>query len=493
MEMSVPPTSGEVYVRAPGRDWERVPVGICHSSRLPFRLTLLLLNSVLTFGCMYSYDLPSTTQVWLESSKEGEPIEGSEGLDFNALQYCALYIAFVVGSAIIVGLVYSINVMHIRVGLLFFGALSFGGTVVCALAAEHAQFWLMLLGRAMLGCGTGGLTLLQNRLVVAWFTGRALGYAFGFTAAVTRVGGVLNFLVSPQIVRMHGLHHAYWNASSLSALSAAAAVLLIMLHTCGLYQLGEEAPNSKPLWTLQSIRPSRFPSTVWLLCLCVVCFYATTFSFVGVACLYLFQAEGYTPEHSSFIAGFFYYLSVIVSPFMSTLMDAIGRRGWLIMLVGGLITAAFALLRFADVSPIVPFTLLGCAYPIAASSMWSSASYLLDRTQAGPAITLMTLLQMSASALGSTGIGLIRLDHERPDAARWDFVLLVLLCGAGAFLFFAIALNLANYGKRGHLNLTAAGRQRKFAALLLRAEAIDDLRLNYGSVSSSRSATPSRF
>ncbi|ESN92168.1 hypothetical protein HELRODRAFT_184517, partial [Helobdella robusta] len=72
---------------------------------------------------------------------------------------------------------------------------------------------VMLLGRLLFGAGNGSLTIVQTRLSAIWFKDKELAMAFGVTLAFSRLGSVLNFLVTVSFADRFGLSWTLWGGA----------------------------------------------------------------------------------------------------------------------------------------------------------------------------------------------------------------------------------------------------------------------------------------
>ena len=52
--------------------------------------------------------------------------------------------------------------------------------------------------------------VVQNRITAFWFKDKELAMAFGFTLTFSRLGSVLNFLVTQHFRQSYGLHWTLW-------------------------------------------------------------------------------------------------------------------------------------------------------------------------------------------------------------------------------------------------------------------------------------------
>jgi len=60
----------------------------------------------------------------------------------------------------------------------------------------------------------GKLLVVQNRITAFWFRDKELAMAFGFTLAFSRLGSVLNFLLTARFDEKFGLQWTLWAGKS---------------------------------------------------------------------------------------------------------------------------------------------------------------------------------------------------------------------------------------------------------------------------------------
>ena len=61
-------------------------------------------------------------------------------------------------------------------------------------------------------CGLAAVV--QNRITAFWFKDKELAMAFGITLAFSRLGSVLNFLVTPNFANSYGILWTLWGGIS---------------------------------------------------------------------------------------------------------------------------------------------------------------------------------------------------------------------------------------------------------------------------------------
>lgn len=80
-----------------------------------------------------------------------------------------------------------------------FAFLCWVGQLMFAVGALVKRWPIMLLGRTLYGFGGESICVAYSTLLSQWFAGREVAFAFGVALAISRLGSVLNNLVSPEV------------------------------------------------------------------------------------------------------------------------------------------------------------------------------------------------------------------------------------------------------------------------------------------------------
>lgn len=81
-----------------------------------------------------------------------------------------------------------------------FGALISVGQFIFSLGCQANSMQTMLFGRIIFGLGGESLNICQNAMIVKWFFKSEIALPLGLTISVSRLGSVLNDIISPRIV-----------------------------------------------------------------------------------------------------------------------------------------------------------------------------------------------------------------------------------------------------------------------------------------------------
>ncbi|ESO08291.1 hypothetical protein HELRODRAFT_92341, partial [Helobdella robusta] len=286
------------------------------------------------------------------------------------------------------------------VGALTFSFLCVLGSSLFALGTHlrgtAALLPVMLLGRLLFGAGNGSLTIVQTRLSAIWFKDKELAMAFGVTLAFSRLGSVLNFLVTVSFADRFGLSWTLWGA-----------ILVGILDRIGLKQLGMEETSNQDAKKLKFTDIKHFNLLYWLIDLSIMFFYNGVFPFVADASKFIQDKYGYNQKDASYVSGAVYYLSMVLSPFLGYVVDIIGKREALTFACAILTTPVFILPAVTDLFPIILTLWLGLTYSLAAASMWPSIPLVVMQSAVGTAMGLVTSIQMIGIGLSNIIVGAI--------------------------------------------------------------------------------------
>lgn len=323
---------------------------------------------------------------------------------------------------------------------------------------------VMLLGRLLFGAGNGSLTIVQNRITAFWFKDKELAMAFGITLAFSRLGSVLNFLLTANFANAYGLTWTLWGGSVLCGVGFLSAIVVSFLDIYGVKQLGQDTNLKMNSKNVKVGDIKRFSLQYWLLALTIMFFYNGIFPFVADASKFIQDKYGYK-HTSTYMAGAVYDVSMVMSPFLGGVIDVFGRRGLLAIGCAVLTIPVFGLLAFTEVHPLVSTLWLGITYSVAAASMWPSIPLVVSQATIGTAMGLTTSVQMVGIGLSNIIVGQILGKSENlpkvETLLRWKYVMIFLLGNVLACVATALFLNTVDRKRGGVLN---ASRKEKIAS-----------------------------
>ncbi|ESN95555.1 hypothetical protein HELRODRAFT_193538 [Helobdella robusta] len=448
-----------------------------HASKALFRFVLLALNCLLSFGSYFCFDMPSVLQTRFQCNSSSFDLNTTTNftndcLDMSPAQYNLLYMIYAWTNAVIViGAGFFIDKVGNQVGALTFSFLCVLGSSLFALGTHlrgtAALLPVMLLGRLLFGAGNGSLTIVQTRLSAFWFKDKELAMAFGVTLAFSRLGSVLNFLVTVSFADRFGLSWTLWGGAMLCCLGLVAAILVGILDRIGLKQLGVEETSNQNAKKLKFTDIKHFNLLYWLIALSIMFFYNGVFPFVADASKFIQDKYGYSQKDASYVSGAVYYLSMVLSPFLGYVVDIIGKRGVLTFACAILTTPVFILLAVTDLFPIILTLWLGLTYSLAAASMWPSIPLVVMQSAVGTAMGLVTSIQMIGIGLSNIIVGAIletKDQNKEEILLRWKYVMIFLLANNVLCILVSVALNVVDRARDKVLNLSRSQKRQLIAS-----------------------------
>ena len=73
------------------------------------------------------------------------------------------------------------------------------GQFIFVYAISNNYYFLMIIGRAILGISSNSLSVSQSAIVAKWFREKELAFAFGLTLSIGRIGSAVNSALTPRI------------------------------------------------------------------------------------------------------------------------------------------------------------------------------------------------------------------------------------------------------------------------------------------------------
>eukprot|EP01106_Pelomyxa_sp_JSP_P008909 TRINITY_DN244_c0_g1_i3.p1 TRINITY_DN244_c0_g1~~TRINITY_DN244_c0_g1_i3.p1 ORF type:complete len:378 (-),score=104.99 TRINITY_DN244_c0_g1_i3:152-1285(-) len=325
-----------------------------------------------------------------------------------------------------------------RACALLFCAIAFAGQTVLATGVQVNQFSVMVVGRTIFGLGLGSITVAQTTISNAYFRDVDLATACAATLTMSRIGSVMNFLLSPYLYIWWGssLPAVFWWGTSMTFLSFAAAVALFIVDRWiekKKFTLGGKVPpgkrgSRKIVWR----DVLKFPPIYWVLCIICSTYYINIFCMMAILPDFLQERNGYNDQTASMISSCVYFMAIPCVPVFGRLIDTFGIR------MHALLCAVAFLIPFDVAMALttwnaIPFLLLcGASYSLVASSLWPSLCKVVPTNTVGSANGICTSIQMIGIGCANLIVGALR------DAYTYTEVMLFLCCCGFAATVFAV-------------------------------------------------------
>ncbi|KAK2947792.1 putative MFS-type transporter [Blattamonas nauphoetae] len=361
-----------------------------------YRWLVLFITSMLGFGGYYVYDVLPTIQIDLSSA-----------MHLNDVQYSVFYMAYswtncvfcLIGGPLV-------DRFTNRLGAIIFQVLISLGQGLLALGAQLNQYWLMIVGRVLLGMGLGNTTVVKNSILNMFFSGKELATAFGVTITFARIGSCANFFLSPFILGKWGYKAVLWIGLGMCGISL----------ICTFIYIGLEINAEKKGWIKTGKDNKRkmkirdicdFPASFWLMCVVCGLYHVNIFAMYAVIVDLLKSLFDYSTFIAGVIASIIYFVSIPGSVMIGAVVDKIGCRGLMTMLAFIIMIGFDYIFIFTTLTPIPFLVLAGVSYSIVASAVWTSISVLSPPHVVGTGNSIMTSVQMIFVGSANIIVGLI--------------------------------------------------------------------------------------
>ncbi|KAI9349212.1 major facilitator superfamily domain-containing protein [Obelidium mucronatum] len=183
------------------------------------RLLILCLSCLLLFGNYYSYDNPAALNRQLMVHM---------GRDYESWQY-ELNLLYVVYSFPNMFLPYFGGLLVDRLGMqvfIIYSSLGCLGQIVFSLGIHLKSIGIALVGRFLFGVGGESLVVVQGCLMAATFEGDELAFALGLNLCVSRLGSVVNAILSPILDKYFGVEAAILGGTTACIISFISSLIL---------------------------------------------------------------------------------------------------------------------------------------------------------------------------------------------------------------------------------------------------------------------------
>jgi MFS family permease len=365
----------------------------------PFRFTVLLFASLLTFGSYFAYDIIGAIAPTLIEQLGAE--RGTVGGFYTAYSVAAI-LAVLIGG-------FLIDRLGTRIASLLFSVLVVSGAALVAIAPSVT---VLMIGRFIFGAGSEPLVVAQSAILARWFKGKELALAFGIALTVSRLGTVFSFNMGELIAsRFGGYRAALATAVAFCIISLLANLVYILLDRRGARALGLDDAEVEEKIVFSDIR--HFGPSFWYVTLLCVTFYSAIFPFTALSTDFFADKWG-VPRVAEAAGGFLYqafnnfmhmfstagglssiiiFASMVCAPFAGHLVDRFGKRATL-MIVGSLIMIpSHLVMGVTKLYPVWPMIALGVAFVLVPAAMWPSVPLIVKKEHVGTAFGLMTMIQ----------------------------------------------------------------------------------------------------
>ncbi|KAL3314467.1 Major facilitator superfamily domain-containing protein 1 [Cichlidogyrus casuarinus] len=440
----------------------------CDPRRKLHRFLVLFFISFLAFGSYFCFDIPAAMQdVFIKDLR----LDSQKFMNlYSFYSWPNVFVCFIGGFLVD-------RVFGLQVGGILFSGLVLIAQVVFGLGTSFNNIPLMYIGRLILGIGGETLATVQNAYCISWYSSSEVTFVFGLQMSIARFGSTVTMNVMMPIYNALKNSAHFGGPKVVGYTQFIAALFCLFSMLCTIFLAYFDRRSKRILRsTAQAIEVSdhsleneetvkveedkiqlkdvlTFPTSYWLICIIIVCYYVSVFPFIGLGVTYFEKKYGLTPTMAGFVNSLSYIVSAVASPLLGAMIDFTGCN--LLWIALSVLLTLFVHCMFAfnfTVPPLVLMILLGFGYSILAS-IWPLVGLLIPGYQLGTAYGMLQAVQNLGLAVIAMAAGAI-LDSSGYFMVELFFIAWLVLTLAAVVALYFVDLS------RGSL-LNASGKRRR--------------------------------
>ena len=363
---------------------------LCDPNYRPYRYLIALLLSMIEGILSYCAEFPAGLQSTI-----------IEVLEVDNTNYDMIFSAFAWPDVLmaILGTIMVDKFIGMRKGLVLFCVIVLAGQTTVSIGAYINSFDVMLIGRLLLGSGTGTVVSLISAFLILWFEGKEITFIFSMSRCFHRLAAALA-LFTPQftydglnnlIASPYYRHCATQMLCTLMCLLAVIfSVIVALLDRRGANIIGRRSLPKKNVSVKGALN---FSLVFWSVILICSIYYGIIVSFTANASLFFVNKFGFSIKAASLANSLSYLVVIFVTPFVAIVIDIIGYN-----LVWGLSGVSFAIMTLVlyvfgrNMDSFIPFlgaVTFSLSLNLFSSSMWVVPGYVAPKHQLTTAYGMM--------------------------------------------------------------------------------------------------------
>ena len=435
----------------------------CDPRSTCFRYIILFLLCYVQFCLLFCIEIPSGLQgaivrVFGINAKE-------YSLLFSIYSWPDIFLSLISGILID-------RVVGLRVGFIAVTIITLIGEMVFTAGAFFNSFFTIVVGRFIMGCGSGSLKNLCTVFLVRWFKGKEVTFGVSLTFCSCRLGAASG-LVLPQLLYERlklpllppanyfrlGITFMFGLVAFITGLIA--CITAVIMDIRGAVFL-DKAPFKRRKFNSRDFKD--FSLKFWLTTSACAIFYAVLYSFVSNGQLYFVSKFGLSTKLANSANFLVFAAPVIVTPIVGILVEIIGFN--VVWGVFGTVLGMLShfLFNFANELLLWPYLvaiLFSFAYSFFGTSIYPLPSFMVQDHQIATAYSLFST-QYSLLFTCISLVGGVFIDHA---GYLWlEIYYFFLLYGVLSLLILVATMDFLYKEKR--VNVAAFWLRRNIIELL---------------------------
>jgi len=193
---------------------------IVDKSQSKLRWVILTLGCLMMVGSYYCFDIPAALKTQIDDYMGDE--------DDYELKFGLLYTLYAAPNVILPFFGgYLVDRFGVGMCLLLFSSLIAIGQVIFSVGLSIKSWPVIFIGRLVFGFGGESFTVANSALLANWFKGKELAFAFGINLSISKLGSVINNIVSPALASSVGIIFAMWFGAMLCGFGVLCVLITI--------------------------------------------------------------------------------------------------------------------------------------------------------------------------------------------------------------------------------------------------------------------------
>ncbi len=263
------------------------------------------------------------------------------------------------------------------------------------LSGYSPELKMMILGRLLFGLGAETSIVVINKIIVKWFKGKEMSFAFAINLAIARLGTAAALIASPIIIETEG---GWTTALWVGAILMITGLLVFIIYmfydkkyspkeATGSLLDADERFNFKDIVDLLKNK-----SFIYISLLCVT-FYSAVFPFQAYCPDFLHNKFGVSLKASGTLSSLIIWGTILFTPVFGWLVDRKGKRATLMFYGSGMLLVAHLTLSLTSITPYVSMFIIGIGFSLVPAAMWPGVARIVDEKRLGTAYGIMTSIQ----------------------------------------------------------------------------------------------------
>ena len=333
----------------------------------------------------------------------------------------------------------------------------FGHTFLSSfLPRFSAPLKMMVLGRFFFGLGAETLNIVVLKILVKWFKGRKMAFAFSLMTIIARMGTAAVLILSPVLIEAKtGWATSLW----VSAFLMLFGFLLLLVYLSFDRRYPEAAKENADDFRSRDIVALLKNKSFLFICLLCVMFYSAFFPFLSFLPDLLHNKFQLSLRLSGALSSLMIWGTIVFIPIVGWFVDNKGKIASLLLYGSGMLFFSHLVLAKTSLTPYLAIVVLGLAFTLVPAALWPAVPRVVDEKRVGTAYGIMTWTQSLGilafpylagriTDLSNPGVGLEEVQSGRAFLDYSNTSLMFAGLGIMSFLF-ALLLKREDSGKSG--------------------------------------------